>query len=60
MLALQVVLDVTITLRVGVFVFDNDYKHFVVLVKELVMMDVLFEGWVEIGLGVGWMIVDYE
>ena len=40
--------------------FDNDYKHPVVLAKELATMDVLSDGRVEIGLGAGWMISDYE
>jgi probable F420-dependent oxidoreductase len=58
--ALQAVLDATTTLRAGALVFDNDYKHPVVLAKELATMDVLSEGRVEIGLGAGWMITDYE
>jgi probable F420-dependent oxidoreductase len=41
-------------------VFDNDYKHPVVLAKELATMDLLSDGRVEIGLGAGWMISDYE
>ena len=58
--ALQAVLDATTTLRAGALVFDNDYKHPVVLAKELATMDVLSEGRVEIGLGAGWMASDYE
>jgi probable F420-dependent oxidoreductase len=58
--ALQAVLDATTTLRVGALVFDNDYKHPVVLAKELATMDVLSDGRVEIGIGAGWMISDYE
>jgi len=58
--ALQAVLDATTTLRAGALVFDNDYRHPVVLAKELATMDVLSEGRVEIGLGAGWMISDYE
>jgi probable F420-dependent oxidoreductase len=58
--ALQSVLDATTTLRAGALVFDNDYKHPVVLAKELATMDVLSAGRVEIGLGAGWMITDYE
>jgi probable F420-dependent oxidoreductase len=41
-------------------VFDNDYKHPVVLAKELATMDVLSEGRVEVGLGAGWMATDYQ
>ena len=58
--ALQCAADATSTLRLGALVFDNDYKHPVVLAKELATMDVLSEGRVEIGLGAGWMVSDYE
>ncbi|MDG1187026.1 MAG: TIGR03621 family F420-dependent LLM class oxidoreductase [Ilumatobacter sp.] len=58
--ALQTILDSTTTLRASALVFDNDYKHPVVLAKELATMDVLSDGRVEIGLGAGWMISDYE
>ena len=58
--ALHSVLENTSTLRASALVFDNDYKHPAVLAKELATMDVLSEGRVEIGLGAGWMISDYE
>ncbi len=58
--ALQAVLSATTTLRASALVFDNDYKHPLVLAKELATMDVLSDGRVEIGLGAGWMIADYE
>jgi probable F420-dependent oxidoreductase len=58
--AIQALLSHTTTLRAGALVFDNDYKHPVVLAKELATMDVLSAGRVEIGLGAGWMISDYE
>jgi len=58
--ALMTAADATTTLRVGALVLDNDYKHPVVLAKELATMDVLSEGRVEIGLGAGWMISDYQ
>lgn len=58
--ALQALADATTTLRVGALVFDNDYKHPVVLAKELATMDVLSEGRVEVGLGAGWMATDYQ
>jgi probable F420-dependent oxidoreductase len=58
--ALQTILDATTTLRASALVFDNDYKHPVVLAKELATMDVLSDGRIEIGLGAGWMISDYE
>ena len=58
--AMQAALDATTALRVCALVFDNDYKHPAVLAKELATMDVLSYGRVEIGLGAGWMISDYE
>jgi len=58
--ALMAAADATTTLRVGALVFDNDYKHPVVLAKELATIDLLSEGRLEIGLGAGWMITDYE
>ena len=58
--ALMAVADATTTLRVGALVFDNDYKHPVVLAKELATMDVLSDGRVEIGVGAGWMESDYR
>ena len=58
--ALQSILENTTSLRASALVFDNDYKHPLVLAKELATMDVLSEGRIEIGLGAGWMISDYE
>lgn len=58
--ALMSVADATTTLRVGALVWDNDYKHPVVMAKELATLDVLSDGRLEIGLGAGWMISDYE
>jgi probable F420-dependent oxidoreductase len=50
----------TETLRVGCLVFANDYRHPVVLAKELLTLDRISGGRVEIGLGAGWMAPDYE
>ena len=58
--ALMAAADNTTTLRVGALVWDNDYKHPVVLAKELATIDVLSGGRLEIGLGAGWMVSDYE
>src|SRR5205809_6605602 len=58
--ALMAAADATTDLRVGALVFDNDYKHPVVLAKEVATLDVLSGGRVEFGLGAGWMNTDYE
>ena len=58
--ALMAAASATTTLRVGALVFDNDYKHPIILAKELATMDLLSDGRTEIGLGAGWMISDYE
>ena len=50
----------TETLRVGCLVFDNDYRHPLVLAKELATIAHLSNGRVEVGLGAGWMAPDYE
>lgn len=58
--ALMAAADATTTLRVGALVFDNDYKHPLVLAKELATIDRLSGGRLEVGLGAGWMNTDYE
>lgn len=60
MVGLMAAADATTELKVGALVFDNDYKHPVVMAKELTTLDVLSGGRTEIGLGAGWMIDDYE
>ena len=51
---------VTTGLRFCALVYDNDYKHPLILAKEMATMDLLSDGRVEIGLGAGWMISDYD
>jgi len=58
--ALQAAADATTTLRVGALVHGVDYKHPVVLAKEVATLDLLSGGRVEFGLGAGWMTSDYE
>jgi probable F420-dependent oxidoreductase len=58
--AMMAAADATTSLRVGALVFDNDYKHPVVLAKEMATIDVLSGGRVEFGIGAGWMNTDYE
>ncbi len=52
--------DATTDLRIGTLVFDNDYKHPVVLAKEVATLDLLSGGRMELGLGAGWMTSDYQ
>jgi probable F420-dependent oxidoreductase len=58
--AMMAAADATTDLRVGCLVFDNDYKHPVVLAKEIATIDVLSGGRVELGIGAGWLNSDYE
>ena len=60
LLALTAAAGATTTLRVGTLVLDNDYRHPLVLAKELATLDILSGGRLEIGLGAGWMRSDYE
>lgn len=58
--ALMAAADATTELNVGALVFDNDYKHPLVMAKEIASIDLLSEGRVEFGLGSGWMKSDYD
>ncbi len=58
--AMTVAAEATTTLNVGSLVFDNDYRHPVVLAKEIATLDLASEGRVEFGLGAGWMRSDYD
>ncbi len=58
--ALMAAADATTSLRVGTLVFANDYKHPVVLAKEVATLDLLSGGRFEFGIGAGWMNTDYE
>jgi probable F420-dependent oxidoreductase len=58
--ALMSAADATTKLRIGSLVFDNDYRHPVVLAKEAATLDLLSDGRLEFGLGAGWMTSDYD
>lgn len=60
LIALTSAAEATTTLNVGTLVLDNDYRHPVVLAKEIATLDVIAEGRLEVGLGAGWMRTDYE
>jgi len=59
MVGLSFAAAATTTLRVGMLVLGNDYKHPAVTVKEAATLDVLSDGRLEFGLGAGWMTADY-
>ncbi len=58
--ALMAAANATEHLRIGTLVFDNDYRHPLVLAKEAATLDLLSDGRLELGLGAGWMRSDYE
>jgi probable F420-dependent oxidoreductase len=58
--ALAAAAAATTTLRVGSFVFDNDYRNPVMLAREATSLDLLSSGRLEFGLGAGWNTRDYE
>ena len=59
LVAATVAVEATTELNVGILVFDNDFRHPVVLAKELATLDLVAEGRFEFGLGAGWMHTDY-
>ncbi len=58
--AMTAALDATTRLRVGSYVFSNDYRNPVLLAKEIATLDVLSDGRVDFGIGAGWNVRDYE
>ncbi|HEX7733582.1 MAG TPA: TIGR03621 family F420-dependent LLM class oxidoreductase [Ktedonobacteraceae bacterium] len=58
--ALMAAADATKTLRVGSFVFDNDFRHPALLAKEVATLDLLSSGRFELGIGAGWHRPEYE
>lgn len=57
---LTIAAEATERLNVGSLVFANDYRHPVVLAKEVATLDLATQGRVEFGLGAGWRRIDYE
>jgi probable F420-dependent oxidoreductase len=58
--ALTAAAEATTTLRVGSFVFANDYRNPVLLAREAATLDLLSGGRLEFGIGAGWKTSDYE
>jgi probable F420-dependent oxidoreductase len=60
LVGLTVAAESTSKLKVGSLVFDNDYRHPLVLAREIATLDNLCDGRVEFGIGAGWMTSDYS
>jgi probable F420-dependent oxidoreductase len=58
--ALMAAADATRTIRIGSFVFDNDFRHPALLAKEVATLDLLSGGRFELGIGAGWHRPEYE
>jgi probable F420-dependent oxidoreductase len=58
--ALAMAAAATTRLRVGAFVFANDYRHPLILAREAATLDLLSGGRFEMALGAGWMAGDYR
>ncbi len=58
--ALAIAAEATTSLRVGSFVFCNDYRHPALLAKEVATLDLLSDGRFELGLGAGAGPMDYK
>jgi probable F420-dependent oxidoreductase len=57
--ALACAAEVSSRLRLAITVFDNDFRHPVMLAKEVATLDLLSEGRVDLGMGAGWLEEDY-
>ena len=58
--ALAAAAAATTRLRIGCFVFANDYRHPLILAREAATLDLLSNGRFEMGMGAGWMSSDYR
>jgi len=58
--ALTAAATVTERLRVGSFVFANDFRHPLLLAREAATLDVLSNGRLDLGMGAGWLTSDYR
>ncbi len=58
--ALATAAAVTNRLRIGSFVFANDFRHPALLAKEAATLDLLSEGRFELGIGAGWDRSEYR
>jgi probable F420-dependent oxidoreductase len=59
-IALMTAADVTSKLRIGSFVFNNDFRHPLMRAKEAATLDFLSDGRFELGIGPGYLPDNYE
>jgi probable F420-dependent oxidoreductase len=52
--------EATSSLRVGSYVFANDFRHPVMLAREVATLDMLTDGRFECGIGTGYLRAEYE
>lgn len=50
----------TTSLRIGTLVLDNDFRNPLLTAREAATLDVLSDGRLELGIGAGWHLRDYE
>ena len=58
--AILAAVEATRSLRVGSYVFANDFRHPVMLAKEAATLDILSDGRFELGIGAGYLRSEYE
>ena len=58
--ALVLAAEVTSRLRVGSFVYDNDFRHPALLAQEVATIDTLTDGRFDFGFGAGWLKREYD
>lgn len=58
--ALAAAAAVTSTLRIGPYVFANDFRHPLLVAREAATLDRLSGGRLDLGLGAGWRVSDYR
>ena len=58
--ALVLAAEATQRLRVGSFVYDNDFRHPALLAQEAATIDILTDGRFDFGIGAGWLRSEYD
>lgn len=58
--ALAAAATATRELRIGPYVFANDFRHPLVMAREAATLDIISGGRLELGIGAGWRTADYR